>query len=187
MALWAAGIVASIASGMHLHGFSGTVLAPINLEFFFGIIAARMLLAGRVPPAWMAVTAGVLCVLVWTALGASRNQSYLVGLAIAAVIPTVCRAEIAGKLTIPGTLVFLGTASYAIYLTHNPALSIINRIAAGLGVSGWLFGLLVSATVATSIGVLYYVAFEWPAMRLAKGKSLHVSDLGILDRARRGP
>src|SRR5690606_23089227 len=101
-------------------------------------------------------------------LGAEREHSYLVGLAIAALIPALCRCEVAGSIAVPRVFVFLGAASYAIYLVHNPVLSVVTRAVAATGVSGWFPGLTASAAIAAAAGILYYIAVERPAMGLVR-------------------
>lgn len=168
VAVWMVAIVASQLTSLGLPPLLAIALAPINLEFIFGIVAAWMFLTGRVPPISAAFAVGGLSLSLWITLGAEREQSYLVGLAIAALIPVMCRCEVAGKITVPRVFVFLGAASYAIYLVHSPVLSVVTRAVAAVGVSGWLPGLAVSAAVATAAGILYYSAIERPAMRVIR-------------------
>lgn len=71
-------------------------------------------------------------------------------------------------------LLFLGAASYSIYLVHNPAISILNRLAHKVvGMAPWLSIDLVFVVVsffATIIGVLYFVFWERPILSLIKSK-----------------
>ena len=65
-------------------------------------------------------------------------------------------------------LLFLGSASYSIYLFHNPALSILNRIAAKIIIICPLlnteFIFIVLSVLATLSGATYYILWEKPIL-----------------------
>lgn len=68
--------------------------------------------------------------------------------------------------------VFLGAASYSIYLVHNPALSVLDRIAGRASalipsIPAELF-FLVAVTAAVMLGVVYHLVWEKPVMGLAR-------------------
>lgn len=178
LVIWAAAIASAEASGLALPPLLRTALDPINLEFIFGIIAAWWVHTGRATPAAATFAAAGLCLLLWVGLGAERDQSFLVGLGIAVLIPTLIRTETAGRFTVPQSLVFLGAASYAIYLVHNLALSFASRAVSIMGVTDWLAGLVASAAMAIAAGVLYYLALERPAMSLARSATRRVPARG---------
>lgn len=80
------------------------------------------------------------------------------------------------------TLLFLGSASYSIYLVHNPALSILNRIAGKITAAcPWIpidVLFLLTAAAATGVGIIYYFLWEKPILKFFKKtllpkKSLH--------------
>jgi len=83
------------------------------------------------------------------------------------LLPWLCRAEQAGRFTVPGWLVFGGAASYAIYLTHNPLLSLTSR-AIGQAGTGWAPALILSALIGAAFGAGYYLVWERPVMRALK-------------------
>jgi peptidoglycan/LPS O-acetylase OafA/YrhL len=79
--------------------------------------------------------------------------------------------ERAGKLVVSKALVFLGDASYSIYLVHQPAISLIAKLLYPL----WLrvkvplivpFMLMVVGSVA--LGVLIHLFVEQPLLRLVR-------------------
>ena len=70
----------------------------------------------------------------------------------------------------PRWLVFGGAASYAIYLIHNPLLSLTSRLFALIGV-GWVGALVASAVICVLAGIAYYLMWERPIMRLARTKA----------------
>lgn len=168
MALWMAGIITVSFVGPDLPPFLRTALAPINLEFSFGIVAAWLVLNDRVPHKAVALAGAGVCLAVWVAIGASRQQSWIAGLAIAAIVPMICRMDIEGRIRIPKVFVFLGAASYAIYLVHDPVLSVVSRGVAFAGVTNWPLGLLLASIAAAGAGVAYYIAYERQAVKIAK-------------------
>ncbi len=140
------------------------MLAPINVEFIAGIAVAALFLSRRtVSPVWhLSVCGGF--VLAFVLLGGPRDQSWLVGFAIAALVPWLCRSEEAGGFSVPDWLVFGGAASYAIYLTHNPVLSLVSRGLATTGL-GWGPAMIMSVVICIGMGAAYFLCWERPVMR----------------------
>jgi exopolysaccharide production protein ExoZ len=65
--------------------------------------------------------------------------------------------------------VLLGAASYAIYLVHNPALSVASRVFSRIdGLAPGLQYALVAA-VALAAGLAYYLVYERHALRVVRG------------------
>lgn len=143
------------------------IFAPINVEFIAGIAAAALFLSGRPIPVLWSVSLSAAFILIFVLSGADRGESWLVGFAIAALLPCLCQAERAGRFKVPGWLVFGGAASYAIYLTHNPLLSLNSRLLA-IGGVGWIAALVLSALICALFGAAYYLGWEKPIMRAVK-------------------
>jgi peptidoglycan/LPS O-acetylase OafA/YrhL len=103
---------------------------------------------------------------IWVFLGAQREQSVLVGLACAAAILPLARIERQEKLRVPSWLVLLGAASYALYLVHSLAISIVARLVPGF----WF--VIIPAGVAGSLmaGLGYYWLVERKLLTLFGGK-----------------
>lgn len=76
----------------------------------------------------------------------------------------------------PRWLVFGGAASYAIYLIHNPLLSLTSRVFALIGV-GWVGALIASAIICVLAGAVYYVMWERPVMRLARKRATNAAPI----------
>lgn len=142
-------------------------LAPIDLEFIAGVAAASFFLSKHKTSTAWSVSLSSLFLFAFLVLGADRDESALIGLSIASLLPCLCRFEEAGRFFVPSWLVFGGAASYAIYLTHNPLLSLTSR-AFGLLGSEWLIAIIASVIVCTFVGVLYYATFERPIMQIYK-------------------
>lgn len=170
MIFWAIAIIAGAIVGLPDVPLLKVMLAPINIEFIAGVAAAGIFLSGRSVPFAAAVAVSSMLILTFLLVGAQRDESWLIGFAIAALIPWLCRTERAGVFSVPHWLVFGGAASYAIYLIHNPLLSLTSRLFAMIGV-GWVGALIASAGMCVVAGAVYYVMWERPVMRLARKRT----------------
>ncbi len=176
MGLWAltiiaANIIAESKEGLLL----GFILNPHNLQFLLGIVAA--LLVKRVHGSALFLGIGIsmiaLYVMEYTAGGLGGYsllavKSYL-GIGFMLLVTGLCLVE--ERIKYPAFLVFLGSASYSIYLIHNPAVSILNRIAAKLHTllhlpAELLF--LFTAGGGITAGIVYYLLWERPGLAFFK-------------------
>jgi exopolysaccharide production protein ExoZ len=176
LGMWAAAIVACALLGLHPAVRPVSILLSlINLEFLFGIGCAILSFRRHRHDGWLYPAVAVASFAVWGMLGFERVLSPIAGLGIAAIIVPVVRLELVGRLRVPGWAVFLGAASYAIYLIHNPLLSIAARVAARLPVLSNVYVATLFGVFATIIaGCLYHLWLEKPAStwvreRLAAG------------------
>lgn len=137
------------------------VTNPIVLEFFCGVLAAWAFT--RVDPrmrGWM-LLAGCLSlaavVVLWT------GERALLGppLALLTLACAMYHPEIKGRTL--SFAVFLGAASYAIYLVHSPVISVTAEILQPLGAREVVFAVCV--LLGTGLGVAYHVGFERPVLR----------------------
>lgn len=151
MALWAAAIAAAWLAGVDLR-----VLDPINLEFLMGMAVLSAYRRGFGPP-WLFALALVPFAL-FAALGGNASHSPLIGLGLAIALPAVLRLERDG-MRVPAVLVFLGGASYSLYLVHALAVAAAARMAPAA-----IFPAALAAGVAA--GILYYYVVERTALRL---------------------
>jgi peptidoglycan/LPS O-acetylase OafA/YrhL len=142
------------------HWLADFVLAPINLEFTFGIIAANAIMKRRATPAKLLLFVAAATMLIFFEFGLHR---IIFGLAVAlAIVPLVC-AEQAGRLAIPAFLILLGEASYSLYLIHGPLISATSRIAATSARFRWA-GLGLAATVSVIAALIYHLLYERPTV-----------------------
>jgi exopolysaccharide production protein ExoZ len=131
----------------------------INLEFFFGIAAAVLFRARRAHPALIGMAA--LPLAGWVLLGAGEPSRVLVGLAFALAIAPVAQLEERGRFVVPAPLVWLGAASYSLYLVHSPIVSVVARLLRG---HYWgLFGAGVAASLLAGFG--YHLLVERRVIR----------------------
>ncbi len=167
LAIWAVAIAASYLLGPVDWPLLQVVLAPINIEFIVGVAAAALFLSSRPVSAIgsLALAAGFLVLFI--SVGGDRNESWLVGFAMGALLPWICRVEHDGIFLIPRWFTFGGAASYAIYLVHNPLLSVLSRLMAQTEL-GWGLALLLSTVICAAAGMTWYLVWERPIMQLVK-------------------
>lgn len=158
LALWAA--IIGLATGL---GIKATVVAPINLEFIMGVIACRAYLAGRCNRYLPFLSLPIFALWIWT--GCSREYSVLAGAAFALVLVPLVTLEARRHFSWPTSLLLVGNASYAIYLVHNPLISLVTRAVASLG---WPVAFLVLLGTSITGGCLFYKLYERPALALIR-------------------
>ncbi len=100
-------------------------------------------------------------------------QTPLLGLATGGLILGFVQAEKRGQVVVPRPLLFVGAASYSIYLVHAPLQSIIAKVLARLHLQAFLpapvvFILFVACCVGA--GLVFYVLVERPLLRLLQRK-----------------
>ncbi len=136
-------------------------LAPINIEFVAGMIAAVAVRSLSLVWARVVLVVGITGLVGFFAIeGISRVWF---GVAMAIVIAGLVRIEISGSIAVPHWLFFLGNASYAIYLIHGPVISITSGIVTSFALP-WLANMPLCAALGLGGGVLYHLLFEKPAL-----------------------
>ena len=172
---WAAAMVFFHAAGQDML-YVRFLLNPHNLQFLFGVGCAMLVKRQMVSPISFVPGAILLLIYVGTRelerfdLDFIWQKAYL-GLAFAMIIIGLCSVE--KRLSYPRFLVFLGAASYSIYLVHNPAISIANRLVPMVFspqlVSAEVIWLVVVA-VSILASVAYFIIVERPLHRLLRRK-----------------
>ncbi len=145
------------------------LLSPYNLEFLLGIVAAAWLRHRAVPRPGLLAGVGALAFATF-ALAADRLPEMPVLLRLAFGLPAVLLIvglvglERQGRVRTPPFLVFLGGASYAIYLVHGVILAgTIHALTRLLPASvPPEVVLLVMAAAGVAAGCLYYRFVERP-------------------------
>jgi peptidoglycan/LPS O-acetylase OafA/YrhL len=136
-------------------------LAPIDIEFMFGIAAAWYFRTGkRVVPGALAL-GGVLVCLAAFILSISEWR-VLFGAGVGCIVLAAVLAERGRLLRIPAMIMLLGEASYAIYLVHVPLLRVAARVAGPYADWPALLGGLLGLGVAG--GIFYHLMFERPIL-----------------------
>ena len=163
LALWACAIAVLWLLDSELSRITRYFFSPLNLCFLLGIVMYRLSRwrrLGGLATTVLALVGGALVVVqawqpepvrLWVALG-------FAAIVFAAAMPSAARM----RLWQP--LIVLGAASYAIYLVHDPVLSVAVRAAARIGLTGWGAFLAISV-VALAAGVVYLAVYERSALR----------------------
>lgn len=150
VAMWAAAMILLAVIDPEL----GPVALSITVEFLFGMLAVEAV-SRKVP----AVVPALACFAAYYFI----PQREIFGAAMAFLVVALVRAEHAGRLSTPAWLVFLGAASYSIYLIHNPVAALTARF-----FDHWFWGFAVAAVLGTLGGVAYHMLIERPLLRRVK-------------------
>jgi peptidoglycan/LPS O-acetylase OafA/YrhL len=162
--IWAAIILALLPLGLS----KTPGLAPLDLEFLFGMAAAWYGLSSKPGRDAIAAVAGLAVVLAWF-VWADRAFSVFFGLGLALILPAIVRAEQSGRLRVHRQWRLLGDASYAIYLVHLPLMSLLARLCRGLDPT---LAAAVAVTASIAAGIAFHRLFELPALALARRRLL---------------
>lgn len=164
--LWVATILGVAAMGAELPLAARYLLSPLNLCFVLGVLIFQ--LNRRLPlglfDALLLAALG-LGIVGWQAMTGSPSRAAVAlgfGLAVwAAASPA------SSRLKAWRPLVVLGAASYAVYLIHNPALSVLARLVPeGMGAGPAYVLISMGALVA---GVLYWWIYERRMLAQVRG------------------
>lgn len=164
MAIWCAAIIASMPYLPSLGRVAGYLLSPMNLCFVLGVCTAWLTRKGTPNAFAVALVVGGLALVGVQALSVDPNR-VLVAIGFAALVAAACAPAIAAIA--PGrVLLALGSASYAIYLIHNPTISILAR--AGRHLESPLGAHLMITTGGIAAGMAYHYAYEKRALHAAR-------------------
>ena len=148
-------------------------LQSIVLEFFFGMLLAHAILQGKKLPPWLArlcIACGLVALfaLLPPVPPKEWHSGWVQGIPAAFVVYGAASLE--GRLpTIPGWLIFLGDASYAIYLFHGLCGQLSPSLLARLGIASPLLSELGTVALSLAVGSLVYLWLDLPLMRWFKG------------------
>jgi peptidoglycan/LPS O-acetylase OafA/YrhL len=165
--MWVALIIGANLFQIEITHSWAYVLSPLNLEFMLGVVLARVALrpSSLASPLVLMMVAGLAVAVACTLPYAIVTNRLMIAVAFGLLVLACCRAELLGMLQPPRWAVFLGAASYAIYLVHVPAISVLARLGAWSAMLSWSSALFVFFCGATAAGVLYHISLEAPAVR----------------------
>jgi exopolysaccharide production protein ExoZ len=150
--------------------WTAVIAAFCNLEFLFGIAACAIYHAGHLKRPIALVTFGIALVLIGGACIHEGGLAYyfrvIAGLGFAAILLGLVYLEERIDFSRFRTLVFLGAASYSIYLVHLPFMFASLRIMPTM--PHWAMSFAVFITIGVAAGLAYYFIVEKPLMRLAR-------------------
>jgi exopolysaccharide production protein ExoZ len=145
--------------GLAAWGFGIAILPhvpfqAINVEFFMGMLAAILYRERQASPALL-IFAPV-PFLLWIYLGATDETSILTGLGFMLIIAPIAQMEREERFVVPRWLVFLGAASYALYLVHTPLISAVARFSPAI--------MATAIAVSFAGGIAYHLWIEKPCL-----------------------
>jgi peptidoglycan/LPS O-acetylase OafA/YrhL len=165
--VWAAAIVALSRGGAGTRSpWIATLLDPINLDFILGLGAALGYRLLHQRPGGILIAAGLVSMLLYLCVlpqdGLARP---LFGVGASLTVLGGALEETRLRRLIPSVLVRLGDASYAIYLTHNPVISLTARLAARVpALQSWPAAFCFVLGCGLLVGSAYHYLFERPAL-----------------------
>ncbi|CAN5606087.1 acyltransferase [soil metagenome] len=155
---------------------SDFIFSPYHLLFGLGLVTALAVKKdwlGR--PAVATACGAALFALGWwlVAFGGQKSGApiciLVFGLGSALLLAGSLALESLGRVRIPRSVVFLGDASYAIYLIHFPVVTLLCKIGAKIGAPQVLW-FITSVVLSTAAGVVFHLAVEKPLLRLVPSK-----------------
>ena len=158
-------------------------LNPHNLEFLLGTISAIVIKKNRGNAAQLLL--GLCMIIFYVAYLNNQEGNYIVlnnlamkiylGLSFMLIVTGLCSID--KHIKYPRFLILIGAASYSIYLIHDPAISILNRIARqGYSYGYWDNPNIIFIFVAASsliIGLAYYMTWEKTMLKILKRKFIY--------------
>ena len=165
IALWAVAIIAIWSSGTALSGPAiSHIFSPLNLEFIAGAASAYVFprIANRFWP--VLFCSGLVSVLFFLMIAEPDTYRVWFGISLAPVITGLALLERSRSFEPIRWLLVLGNASYAIYLVHDPVISVFIRGSAAL--HSWILSFSVCIAAGIALGVAYHFFIEKPAMQL---------------------
>lgn len=148
---------------------------PINFDFLFGCGIAMLVKKNKLDYKWVpkaAIQIGILGIfssLMITYLGLWKVHRVITwGLPSALLIFGLVKLEIIQKLRVPKIFIYLGNASYSIYLTHLISLLIFSKFVEKIGLLFNLVNLnmfyITSCILAVLVGCFFHAFIEKPLM-----------------------
>jgi peptidoglycan/LPS O-acetylase OafA/YrhL len=111
--------------------------------------------------------AGVVAIACYAIFGEPMRLA--VGGAVALALVPLCRWDLAGRIHVAPSLMLLGAASYAIYLIHNPLVTLLARGWSRLPIAApWWLVMVAGLGLAVAAGLAYHRFYEQPALRWAR-------------------
>lgn len=179
-AIWFISIVMFLISPLRENSLIiNTVFNPINLEFLLGCGAALLVRKKKIRVGWVPKTAvligllGITLSLTLSYIGLQGIPKVLLwGVPCAVLIFGLVELELNQKVNVPKIFVYLGDASYSIYLTHLITLLVFSKIFQKVGllfhfVNPELF-YTISSVLAVLAGCACHSFIERPLMKYFK-------------------
>jgi exopolysaccharide production protein ExoZ len=170
MVAWAGAILHVWMTETRLPPAAAYFLAPVNLCFFVGVATYHLSRRIRLR-AWAVLAAGLAGSVLAGSQAIADTPQHIVLVAGFGLLVIAGTSAAASRWSVWPPLVTLGAASYAVYLVHNPVLSVAVR---GVGavlpaLQAWPAFFLI-ATVATCAGLAYWRWYEVPMLAWVRSR-----------------
>lgn len=191
--LWGLTIVYFFIFPVNFPLFISRFFNPINLEFLFGCLIALAVLKDKLRNLKRMVPFGVILLVLSAALqyyGILNMHRFIMwGIPFSVLILGLVKLEMKKRMNVPKILIYLGDASYSIYLTHLVTLLIVEsslkklNIYEQFGQNGLVQ--LTFSIVAILVGCVFYQIIERPFLKYSKTLfSLKKENVPMLEKAK---
>ncbi|MDQ0903973.1 acyltransferase [Paenibacillus sp. V4I7] len=151
------------------------IVSPLNLEFLFGCGIAVVVIKRKISAEWM-TRLGIISIVTSLTLQYFNilkiNDAIAWGIPFSILILGLVSLEMKKRLNIPKTLIYLGNASYSIYLSHLITLLVLESILEKLGLHKQYghngFVQLTFSVVAIFLGCVFYSLVEKPLLKYVR-------------------
>jgi exopolysaccharide production protein ExoZ len=150
------------------------IFSGYNLEFILGMIAAYLFINYKPRFNWVIVIVGAIGFILAGINGELKimpiDSVITYGLSAFLLILGSARLDSESKVKIPKVFLYLGEASYSIYLTHYPVIVVLFKVftVIGLGESILLY---VIPLIALIVGCLFHTIIEKPLLKFFRNKT----------------
>ncbi|MGM0904267.1 MAG: acyltransferase family protein [Bacillota bacterium] len=150
-----------------------------NLEFMFGMIAAYLFINYKPKFAWLLMISGVIGFVLGGINGELEileiNRVVIYGVSAFLLILGSARFDSQSNIKTPKLFLYLGDASYSIYLTHYPAIIVLLKVFTILGLDNVMSESLLMHLIALITllgGCLFHSIIEKPLLKLVRNRTI---------------
>lgn len=166
-------------------GLAGYYLRSLCLEFSVGLACALWISwrgSTGTPTLWFSVLAagGVSFVAGMMLDRVLEWSGVCCALGAGAMILALVQLERTGSLGVPKILVFLGGASYSIYLVHFSVITLFAHVARSFGLEATDLMCLLGALVGVAAGAIFDITLDKPIQRWLRRRKKAVLNLGLV-------
>jgi exopolysaccharide production protein ExoZ len=149
------------------------LLNPVVLEFWFGMLVGYLILRGRnIALEFAAPLAIVSLLLVLCVQSSSLPPAVVICIPTALLVYAVASMEDTLAARLPRFIVFLGAASYSLYLFHSLFAPAIPTILRYFGVRSFSLSVVISISASVGLSALVYSFVELPTTMYLKSLRL---------------
>jgi exopolysaccharide production protein ExoZ len=175
MGVWSLAIIFFFVFPVNFPIFVGRIFNPLNLEFLFGCSIALVVLKNKINFKWT-IHFSIILIILSAVLQyyniLNMHRFIMWGIPFTVLILGLVKLELKKQVYVPKTLIYLGDASYSIYLTHLVTLLIVESSLKRLnlyeqyGHNGLVQ--LSFSVAAILVGCIFYSIVEKPLLKYTK-------------------